>query len=262
MQRAQHHLAELQESIQSALDECEQHFSVEIDSETGQQVFRAHNLPAINPEWSLTVGDVLHNLRSSLDYLAWQLVTLDGGEPGNQTQFPIRATPFSKRGNLTATQLTPPVRSARILAALEACQPYRGPGGEPVAVDRSPLWLLHQLNIIDKHRLLLVVVCVLNSDEMWWSGDAAMPAPKIKISTGPLEEGSPVAWFDWQGADPPVDFDPHPTLAVSMAEKVIAGKLGDRLTPIRLVEVLQALCYAVEWEVVMLHFEPLFAEME
>ncbi len=257
IERAHHHLAELRESLEDALDASGERFSSEFDPQTGQQVYRAHGLPKIGPQWSLMVGDVLHNLRSALDHLAWQLVILDGGEPGVQTQFPVRETPFNKSGDLTATQLNPPVNDARILDALEASQPYRGADGSPAQVDRNPLWLLHRLNIIDKHRLLLVVVCALNSHEMWWGGDSDMPVPSIKVSLAPVDEDSPVAWFGWGDAKPPVGFDPHLSLTVSFHEPAIVGKL--RMQPIKLVDLLDSLCKWVEWEIVMPHFEPLFA---
>jgi hypothetical protein len=38
------------------------------------------------------IGDVVHNLRSALDHLAWQPVLRAGGEPDWRTQFPIFST--------------------------------------------------------------------------------------------------------------------------------------------------------------------------
>ena len=40
-------------------------------------------------EWSLILGDLLHNLRSALDHLAWQLVVDGGGTPSQDTNFPV-----------------------------------------------------------------------------------------------------------------------------------------------------------------------------
>lgn len=257
IQRAYSHLSKLEQSIEKALDSSGERFSSEFDPQTKQQVYRAHDLPEIDPEWSLIVGDLLHNMRSALDHLAWQLVILDKGIPGDQTHFPVRETPFSKNGKLTTTQLQPPVKDPRILAALEACQPYRGVDGEPAQLDRNQLWWLHRLNIIDKHRLLLVVVCVLDSNQMWWGGNPNEPVPKLKISTAPLKEGSPVAWFDWGNAEPPPHFNPHLSLTISLNEPEILGSV--RVFPMPLVTMLDAIIKWTEWEVVMAYFEPLFA---
>lgn len=258
IQRAYAHLAELQEAIETALDSSGERFSNEFDPETKQQVYRAHGLPEIDPKWSLMVGDVLHNLRSALDHLAWQLVILDKGTPCRQTQFPVRETPFSKKGDLTTTQLSPPIKDPKILAALEECQPYRGADGEPAILDRNQLWWLHRLNIIDKHRLLLVVVCVLDSNQMWWGGNSdGEPAPGLRISTAPLKEDSPVAWFYWGDTEPPPHFNPHLSLTISLNEPEVFGNL--RMFPISLPQTLDAIIKWVEQEVVMAYFEPLFA---
>jgi hypothetical protein len=256
IERADAHLADLKDAIESAHNVSGERFTSEIDPESGQQVYRAHGIPAIDPKWSLIIGELLYNLRSALDHLAWQLVLLDGKTPGKKTQFPI----FSKQrvnedGEPVPAQLRPPVRNPKILAALDECQPYRGADGATVPYRNSPLWQLHRLNIIDKHRLLLVVVCVLNIDNMYWGGDPDMPAPKLKVWTGGVEENTPVAWFDWGVHEPPVEFDPHPSLAVSLNEAAI---LGSRLTPIPLVDVLGAMCHWVRWDIVELGFRELF----
>lgn len=86
----------------------------------------------------------MHNLRATLDLLIWQLVTINGGIPGRQNQFPIfdQAVDFD--------------RGFRA--------PIRGVSSHAVEVIRDlkafetgnyPLWLLHRLDIIDKHRVLL-----------------------------------------------------------------------------------------------------------
>jgi hypothetical protein len=57
--------------------------------------FKVHRYPPLR--LSVLLGDFLHNLRSSLDHLAWQLVLANGGTPKSGpggTQFPI----LEKRG--------------------------------------------------------------------------------------------------------------------------------------------------------------------
>jgi hypothetical protein len=91
---------------------------------------------------------------------------------------------------------------------------------------------------------------------MYWAGDANMPTPvNLKVSTGPVEEGSPVAWFDWGGDEHPSGFDPHLSLAVSLNE---ALTLGRRFTPIPMVDVLDSFCRRVRWEIFEV-FRGLFA---
>ena len=256
IERAEAHLTELRDSIERALDSSNEHFTVEFDPQSGHHVYRAHGLPEIDPQWSLLTGELLYQLRSALDHLAWQLVLLDGGEPGRQTQFPVLAKqPAGKKGKPGQVQLRPAVQDIKILDALDKAQPYRGYEGDIVPHRNSPLWQLHRLNIIDKHRLLLVVVCMLDIDRMYWGGDPNTPQPKLKVSVGPVDEGAEVAWFDWGGNEPPTAFDPHPSLAIALSD---ALKLGTRLTPIPLVDVLDTFCRWVRYDIFELTFRALF----
>jgi len=78
-------------------------------------VFRANQPPEADPSWSAIVGDCLHNLRSALDHLAYQLVRVSGGTPNIHTQFPIAPTVRSVRGSSFGTSLR--------------CQTYPGESG-------------------------------------------------------------------------------------------------------------------------------------
>lgn len=99
---------------------------------------------------SLLLGDLLNNLRSSLDYLARQLVIDAGNSPidrgRGKTQFPILLQPL----DLQAQGLLGV--DPRALLVIDCLQPYR--------VDSSkehPLAILALLNNIDKHRLLNIL---------------------------------------------------------------------------------------------------------
>jgi hypothetical protein len=102
-------------------------------------------------EWAPIIGDMAHNLRSALDHVACQLSIANGGDveceqtsfpifvddaPGSRKQFARCAGMFSHLDRTIARRL----------------QPYQ------TADPRThPLWLLHTLNNIDKHRRLHVV---------------------------------------------------------------------------------------------------------
>jgi hypothetical protein len=94
------------------------------------------------------VGDVLQNLRSALDHLAYQLVLLGTGQDASEERiyFPI-ASDAKKFGQLAPSQLRGARREA--VTAIEAVQPY--------SVGNDYLTRLHRLNIIDKHRALLLI---------------------------------------------------------------------------------------------------------
>jgi hypothetical protein len=91
-------------------------------------------------------GDVVQNLRSALDHLANQLWLVNRSTPTRHTEFPI-----SKNFATYERNKTRKVEGMRTDAkeAIDRLKPYSG-GNEP-------LWRLHELNNIDKHRLLFTV---------------------------------------------------------------------------------------------------------
>jgi hypothetical protein len=239
IERAKHHLSELKDVLHVALDPRRYRFAFDSELENGEHVLRVYGVPRVDPVWSLIVGDCLHNLRSALDYLAWQLVLVDGGDPTSETQFPIRQSP--------PTQLKPAIRRPEILDALERTQPYSDPRD-------SYLSALQSLNNIDKHRLLLVVACVFVPERMWWGAEEGEPNPTIRANIGSLKDGDAVAWFDFHGDEPPPDFDPHPTLQVSLREERTNHLFGRNSVE----NALHGLIYAVEWGVINRWFRGLF----
>ena len=164
IERAKIHQVDLAKRVRAVLGSDKQSFAVEPDLDSGRYAVRVFGVPAVGPTWCTIIGDCLFNLRSALDHLAWQLVILDGETPTDQhmTTFPIRKSPFDKKGNRIPMQLQPAVSNPEILGALETVQPYADVGYRPDDPVLNPLWALHRLNIIDKHRLLLVVVHTLN----------------------------------------------------------------------------------------------------
>jgi hypothetical protein len=90
------------------------------------------------------MGDAIHNLRSALDLLVWQLVLINSAVPGKQNAFPIYDTLLDFNSGY-ARQLCGVATSA--VGTIRSLNPYEG--------GNRTLWLLHQLDIIDKHRVLV-----------------------------------------------------------------------------------------------------------
>lgn len=104
-----------------------------------------HHVPEIPPEISLIAGDILFNLRSALDHLACHLMTVGGGTVTTQTCFPIAQTAPEYK----SVKFRRKIEGIRPTAVklIDAFKPYKG--------GYFLLWELHELNKIDKHRLLL-----------------------------------------------------------------------------------------------------------
>jgi hypothetical protein len=157
----------------------------EIHGQGTRHIFNADSPPTIPPEWSAIVGDCIHNLRTSLDHLAYELVRVCNGTPNQHTAFPIMDAP-PEDGSL-------PSISGRVTTevseVLKVVQPYSG--GQP----GRGLRLIRDLDNIDKHRRLVVIVATTDATlSTAIGGDPNAPPPSTTIFTGrPLEHGKQIA---------------------------------------------------------------------
>jgi hypothetical protein len=143
---------------------------------------------------SVIVGDLIHNLRSALDHLAWQLVLANGGKPTKTTQFPIFVRePVSEDD---ARKLAARVKgmSPEVMKEIASIQPY-------TAGDEARLRGLAILNAFsneDKHKLPLACVAAIAKHEPGTAGVAPVQDVEIErvdIATGkPLKDGDYIAW--------------------------------------------------------------------
>lgn len=140
----------------------------DIDEQVGQYSFYVGGLQPVNNEWGLQVGDIVHHLRTALDYLAVQLVALCTGNPSDTldfVDFPICSAPGSFidwRNRLIAAakkrDLPTPLLGG-YLTRLEELQPYNAGdpsiwGSENMGWATVPAILEHlgKLDNADKHR--------------------------------------------------------------------------------------------------------------
>jgi hypothetical protein len=119
-------------------------------------IFRIE-IPAIPIRFGIIVGDIFYNLRSSLDYLAWQLATFnqdtamrrEGWE--SDVEFPIflhrTKWDISKKVKRFLTYIPDDARQI-----IENLQPYNTPNGSKP--ENHGLWILYSLSNCDKHRVI------------------------------------------------------------------------------------------------------------
>lgn len=101
----------------------------------------------ISMDVSLIIGDIINNLRCSLDHLAHYLVTIEQHSPGpfRNVYFPIASS-----ADKYETEKGGKIGRAGDVAIkiIDRIEPYRGGHGHD-------LWVLNKLNIADKHHLIL-----------------------------------------------------------------------------------------------------------
>lgn len=87
----------------------------QIEEPSGDLVYRSRVDAQPPVEWSVLIGDIVHNARSALDHLAYALVIRDGGTPDEHTYFPItdQATGFGNRLRSSLRGATPATKRCR-----------------------------------------------------------------------------------------------------------------------------------------------------
>jgi len=107
--------------------------------------------------WALLVGECVHNLRSALDHAVYEC---SGPDAPDGCQFPVfRDDSYlslperAKRGYLYKVR---GIKDDRVRAIIQTAQPWN----RKERPELHPLWVLHRLDIQDKHRLLTPVASV------------------------------------------------------------------------------------------------------
>jgi hypothetical protein len=91
------------------------------------------------------LGDAVHNLRSALDYVACEMVRSVNIEP-DRVCFPISESREKYEANSGGQTYGMPTEAKN---DIDRMRPYLG--------GNNGFWLIHKLDIIDKHRLLVTV---------------------------------------------------------------------------------------------------------
>lgn len=219
LRRANDHLAELRSRLGPIAGEATGSIvGAPSEDDFSKLIYRVTRVPEIDPMIAAIAGDIVHNLRSALDHLAWQLVVLGNGQPTRETVFPLHESTMNQRGNPRVLTIQPGITDPQIMAAVEAMQPYAETeyGHDPRT---DALGIIGRLDNIDKHRLLLTVVHALDRDmPAYWGSNEGDPSPRYDFNLNALTAGDRVATFYFDGATPPARFEPNLKLAITIAE--------------------------------------------
>lgn len=188
LQRAEEHLGQLKTDHDTFIAQRNPYRMLpEKDPELGYKLWRVKIVESPPVEkWGSMAGDCVHSLRSALDHTAFALVRIR--RPHEEfSEFPIfKDTMISgKPLDRTYPGKLPGVGN-EVLAQVNWLQPYRRGG------DLDPLWLVHSLDIIDKHRRLNVVHPAVLRMVNTITGGATLD---FHPTYGPFEDGAVVARY-------------------------------------------------------------------
>jgi hypothetical protein len=195
--RAQAHLNSLNEEVASWQSRHPYAVFGQMEPDTQRYVFRLRMFEPPPLEWGVLIGEIAHSARSCLDYIAQQLVVLNGKTPNRATQFPIFGDPCSF---VTKSPRMIAKMSEHHRGMLEELQPYHRfdvLGNETEHVPfQHPLYLLSELSNTDKHRVLnptaLKLVAVGMTQLL--KRQVRTFGHNFHLSWPPLEDGAELAW--------------------------------------------------------------------
>jgi len=146
IERAVKHVAELE-----VLFRKERPFTyvLETNIKTGKRATFAKRNEAASNEAAIIIGDVIHNLRSSIDHAYWDATNLFAKSDGEKRNIQFTIAPNEKSFMDSVIPGLPSRVSENFVQALINLKPYREDGGN------QTLCAIHDLDIIDKHKLLI-----------------------------------------------------------------------------------------------------------
>jgi hypothetical protein len=236
--RASHHLDSLETKVREWRERNTHRYVSHFDRESGKQFVYLQFTEPIPVEFRVIIGDCLHNLRSALDSLVYELaLKYIGIDPlpddrARLLEFPI----FGKRA-MKDWECRNKIGCIHpdAQAIIKGLQPHNR--GDEYASDA--LWKLHKLNNMDKHRAPHITQVAIST---WVDFPDAPHLPgTLNVNLGPFEDGAEIASYTphtsafAEGFDPKVHMDPLLTFDIFFGEGSTASgwRCGDALQWIR-----------------------------
>lgn len=185
--RAKHHLESLDRDIAGFLEGRPFRVTVDCISDGTLHIARLEHGPQPPfDRWAVIIGDCVHNLRSALDYVAWELA--GSHDSDSETLFPIFDTleDWNRKSRRRTKRL-----SAHVVGLIESMQPFRS-----ATPSLSALSALRRVSDADKHKLLTVSAAVQGGFHCEFESDGEKPvAPEriLLLPDTPLVGGAVVA---------------------------------------------------------------------
>ena len=162
LQRAQDQIEQLACDVRESCNTLQGLFSEELRPDVGDRIwiFRG-DTPVVPIEYSVRLGEIVYNLRSSLDQLIWQLVNANYRIPSHRNEFPVfdDELRFNKAEKTKLAGI-----SLRCLAKIKEMQPFR-------KNDKwSALKTVHSLCNMDKHRSVIFPFYTIDRSSVQYLG--------------------------------------------------------------------------------------------
>jgi hypothetical protein len=148
VERAKKHILELGAALQAFFSSSPYATGWKRDPQTRKPILHVVSVKSVPTNITVIAGDVMQNLRSALDHLAYEIL-LASPKPDPKDRKKVYFPIFDAAGKYETGKMSK-IRcgSDHAIKALDAVEPYKGGKGQQ-------LWILHELNNIDKHRAIM-----------------------------------------------------------------------------------------------------------
>lgn len=147
VERANHHIRDLERQLTDYSNSHPHVITIKEDPYTKRFLIYVNFPDKPPPEMALTIGDAIHNLRTALDHMMWEMIGRDHGSQHNNLYFPMG----NNRVNFEATCqgiITPSQNIRDTLKRLEAFPSGKG----------DSLYTIHLLDRAEKHTVLTPMI--------------------------------------------------------------------------------------------------------
>jgi hypothetical protein len=261
--RAKQYLVDLREEVPRRRGITPHTITVEDNPDASEYIFEVFGLQETDPTWGYQFGDCIHNARSALDHLVYQLAVLNLGrdlteKEARSCQFPVFDNPdYFKDTGVANIRLLRVGERTRITEL----QPFNAGDGSiwgntpfvnfrmHPAPQPTMLQRVVDLDNIDKHRLVHPTWYAAR-----WIGGDPVPAPfePYSINHGRLEDGAELGRWRYPKPRPELpaemDMNRYFPIGISLGEPFMFDAI----------ELLGWCIETVEWVIGL--FRPCFAD--
>ena len=187
VERANKHILELNSVLQGFTNTDFYDLSTKKDPNTGHDVLQFRILKSIPEVMAPIIGDAIHNLRSALDLMISEIVNRAGGS-ADHAKFPFGTNECREQfiARFDGGVVKPCLPEPLCREIFDVIQPYKG-GNEPICA-------LHDLDILDKHILLIPMLHVATLEGVHIEDDTRQMVIMGTMRVESSSSGGPVGW--------------------------------------------------------------------
>jgi len=154
LKRADENIVDLKSEIDVFIESGDYPIVPYVDDKMFQEAIAYNRDRKIPLRFSVLIGEIIHHLRSCLDHIAWHFSDISSRAKAGSIEFPIfEIQPTDKKEIERYARKVKGIANTNVLGLIEDMQPYQV--GADVA--NHAFLIIHNMDIFDKHRELVVV---------------------------------------------------------------------------------------------------------